>query len=305
MKSNQKDTNSVSKRFFSRFKEQYKTHKGATITYLILRGLVILVMVLAFLNRNYENALLCILSLILFLIPTFIEQKFHIEIPSLLESIILGFIFASAILGEIGGFYIYVQGWDTLLHTLNGFLCAAIGLSLFDLLNDNESLNFKASPFFLVLVAFCFSMTVGVLWEFFEFFQDFNFGNDMQKDTIVHHINSMYLSNGNSIVRLNDIKNVVIDNKPLGIDGYLDIGLIDTMKDLFVNFLGAVTFSIFGYFYEKQKGKSNTWVENLMPYPMEEERIEELNTMKSDKKEKKNRKSKKAKNRTAKNKRGK
>ncbi|MBK5200813.1 MAG: hypothetical protein JJE21_04670, partial [Spirochaetaceae bacterium] len=188
---------------------------------------------------------------------------------------------------EIGGFYIYFHGWDTVLHTLNGFLCAAIGLSLFDLLNNTDKFEFKLSPFFLVLVAFCFSMTVGVLWEIFEFFQDFYFGNDMQKDTIIHNINSTLLSNGNSIINLSNIKDVIIDGKPFGIDGYLDIGLIDTMKDLFVNFIGAIIFSIFGYFYEKKKGKTNTWVENLMPYHMEEERVEELNTVKEDKDKKK------------------
>lgn len=281
---NDKLKKSVRERFFSHFKQQYNTHKGATLTYLILRSFVILVMVLAFLNRNYENALLCILSLILFLTPTLIEQKLHIEIPSLLESIILVFIFASAILGEIAGFYIYIPGWDTVLHTLNGFLCAAIGLSLFDLINDTEKFEFKLSPFFLVIVAFCFSMSVGVLWEFFEFFQDFYLGNDMQKDTVIHNINSVLLSNDNSIVNISNIKQVIIDNKALSIDGYLDIGLIDTMKDLFVNFLGAITFSIFGYFYEKKKGKTNVWVENLMPYHMEEERIEELKVLKKNKK---------------------
>jgi hypothetical protein len=280
-KENRKDK--FVKSFVKTFKEQYITHQGATVTYLVLRALVVAIMILAFLNHNYENAFMCILALIMFIIPTFIEESFHIEIPNVLEIIILIFIFSANILGEIAKFYVYIPVWDTALHTLNGFLCAAIGLSLFELFNNNEKINFRVSPFFLVLVAFCFSMTIAVTWEFFEFSQDTFFGYDMQKDTIINRINSVELGTDGSIISIGNITNTYVDGEKLPIDGYLDIGLFDTMKDMFVNFIGALIFSIYGYFYEKAKGKKNTWVEKLMLTPMEDDRIEKLDALKKQK----------------------
>lgn len=297
MNTNKKNKNHrVRNRFFNAFTRYYVTHKGATITYLVLRGLVVFVMIFAFMNKNYENAFLCILALILFIIPTFVEENFHIEIPSALEIIILIFIFSANILGEIGEFYVYVRGWDTVLHTLNGFLCAAIGLSLFELFNNSKNIHFKVSPFFLVLVAFCFSMTIAVTWEFFEYSQDTFFGKDMQKDTVIHRINSVSLSEDGSIFTIRDINSTSINGETLPIDGYLDIGLTDTMKDMFVNFIGALVFSILGYFYEKAKGKKNKWVENLMITHMEEQRIQSLDALRSKKNNNKSKKKKGKKN---------
>ena len=165
------------------------------------------------------------------------------------------------ILGEIREFYTTFQGWDTMLHTLNGFLCAAIGFSLVDLFNRNERFSLSLSPAFMAIVAFCFSMTIGVLWEFFECTMDQLFFLDMQKDTIVNTIGSVMLdpTGGQTPRVIRGITDVILvtdqGNIPLGLGGYLDIGLLDTMKDLAVNFVGAVVFSIIGYFYVKSRGK--------------------------------------------------
>ena len=280
---NKRRNNRVKNRIITSFKDDLIEHQGAAITYIVLRALVILVLVLAILNKKYENVLLCILALILFSLPTIIEKHLHITIPSTLEIIVLIFIFAAAILGEIAEFYVYVSGWDTILHTINGFLCGALGLSLFDLLNDTEKIEFKLSPFYLVLCAFCFSMTVGIFWEFFEFFQDMFLGKDMQKDTIIHTIHTVALASGGAMTTIKNIHSVSINGVPLNIDGYLDIGLIDTIKDLFVNFIGAFVFSVYGFFYEKAKGKKNVWVEKLMPTQMVDERIQVLNGLKKKK----------------------
>ena len=80
-----------------------------------------------------------------------------------------------------------------MLHTINGFLAAAVGFSMVMLLNDDDRITFHLSPAFLALVVFCFSMTIGVLWEFFEFFMDTFLHTDMQKDTIIHTIHSVTL----------------------------------------------------------------------------------------------------------------
>lgn len=222
-------------------KMEIREHKSSFIVYAVLRLLVIAVLVLQLLNRNYENVFLCILTLLLMIVPSMIQVTFRVELPTTLEIIILFFIFSAEILGEINEFYLLFPFWDTLLHTLNGFLAAAIGFSMVDLLNRRDKPTFHLSPLFLAIVAFCFSMTIGVIWEFFEFGMDYFFGFDMQKDTIIHMINSVALNpDGKNIpVRIQNIKEVVVNGKSLGLNGYLDIGLMDTMFDLFVNFIGG------------------------------------------------------------------
>lgn len=234
-----------------------KKERGPFIIYLILRALVIVTMIAQFFNKNYENVFLCILTLMLFMLPSIFEMNLRVDLTDTMEIIVLLFIFAAEILGEIQEYYILFPFWDDMLHTMNGFLAAAIGFSLVDLLNRTERISFKLSPFFMALVAFCFSMTIGVLWEFFEFFMDTVFRYDMQKDTIITSISTVVLdpAGGNRAVVIDHIQDVAINGESLGINGYLDIGLIDTMKDLLVNFIGALTFSILGYFYIKKRGK--------------------------------------------------
>lgn len=241
---------------------ELKEHKSSFIVFYILRLLVLVCLVRQFFLRNYEGFFLCILTMLLLYIPSWIQVKLKIEIPTGLEISILCFIFAAEILGEINAFYIVIPMWDTILHTINGFLCAAIGFSLVLLLNDDERLTFDLSPFFLAIVAFCFSMTVGVIWEFFECFMDQVFRLDMQKDMVLQSIGSVMLdpTGGNHPVRISEIADVILVQKDgvqtaLGLGGYLDIGLLDTMKDLFVNFIGAAVFSMIGYVYAKGWGK--------------------------------------------------
>ena len=237
-------------------------NKRTLTVYLVLRALVIAVMVRAFFRGAYENMFMCGLTLVLMILPSILTKKLKIYLPSALEIVILCFIFAAEILGEISSFYINVPHWDTMLHTINGFLCAAVGFALVDLFNRDERFTFKLSPLFLAVVAFCFSMTIGVLWEFFEFSADHFFATDMQKDTIVRQINTVELdeTRTNKVVKIKNIDDVIIvhtdgSEESLGLGGYLDIGIIDTMKDLFVNFIGAVVFSILGFIYVKTRGK--------------------------------------------------
>ena len=237
-------------------------NKRTLTVYLVLRALVIAVMVRAFFRGAYENMFMCGLTLVLMILPSILTKKLKIYLPSALEIVILCFIFAAEILGEISSFYINVPHWDTKLHTINGFLCAAVGFALVDLFNRDERFTFKLSPLFRAVVAFCFSMTIGVLWEFFEFSADHFFATDMQKDTIVRQINTVELdeTRTNKVVKIKNIDDVIIvhsdgTEESLGLGGYLDIGIIDTMKDLFVNFIGAVVFSILGFIYVKTRGK--------------------------------------------------
>ncbi len=238
-------------------KMELREHRSSFFVYMTLRLAVAAVAVLQFLNGNYENVFLCILSLMLLVIPSAMQLTFRVELPPALEIFILLFIFAAEILGEIGEFYLRFPFWDTALHTINGFLCAAIGFSLVTLLNDNEKVVFRLSPVFMAVVAVSFSMTIGVVWEFFEFGMDHIAGLDMQKDTVVQEIRSVMLDpEGRNIPYvIGPIREVVVNGQELGVGGYLDIGLIDTMKDLLVTFAGSLVFSVFGYFYVKSRGK--------------------------------------------------
>ena len=256
-------------------KENIKDFDKKTIAvYFTVRLLVILVMIIQILHGNWEAVFLCVLTLFLFLVPFFIDKKLKIDLPTPLEIVILLFIFAAEILGEIQNFYGIFPYWDMLLHTLNGFLCGAIGFSLIDILNENKNKKktFKLSPIYVALVAFCFSMTIGVLWEFFEYGVDKVMKYDMQKDKIVENISSVLLNeNGENVpMILENILSTTIYYQENGeireenIKGYLDIGLNDTMQDLLVNFIGAFTFSIFGYLYIKNREKYRL-VEGFIP----------------------------------------
>ena len=261
------------KNFRHAMARELREHRNSFIVFYVLRVLVLVSLVRQIMLRNYEGAFFCILTIGLLYVPSWIQVKLHIELPPALEITILCFIFAAEILGEVNAFYVNVPHWDTMLHTLNGFLAAAVGFSMVLLLNDDERLTFDLSPFFLALVAFCFSMTIGVLWEFFEFSMDYFFHTDMQKDTIIHNLYTVALdtTRANKVVAVKDIQDVVINGESLGLGGYLDIGLIDTMKDLFVNFVGAVVFSVTGFFYARSKGKKKTPAQNFVPSRKTEE----------------------------------
>lgn len=240
----------------------YYQNKTTLTVYVVLRALIIFVMVRALLRREYQSMALCGLSLFLMILPSIVSRRLKVVLPSTLEIIILLFIFAAEILGEINSFYMRVPHWDTMLHTINGFLCAAIGFCLVDMMNREEKFSFKLSPLYLAIVSFCFSMTVGVIWEFFEFGADQLLGLDMQKDAVIHAIDSVMLdpTRTNTVIHIRDIVETIVvhsdgTQEALNLGGYLDVGIIDTMKDLLVNFVGALVFSFIGFFYVKHKGK--------------------------------------------------
>ena len=238
-------------------------NRVSLIVYFILRGLVILSLTRSYFRADYQSVFLCVLTLVLMLLPSILSHKLDIHLPSALEVVILLFIFAAEILGELNSFYVRVPNWDTMLHTINGFLCAAVGFALVDLLNRNERFSLQLSPKYLALTAFCFSMTVGILWEFFEYFADLLLGMDMQKDTVINSLHTVTLDKSltNTVIHLEDIREVILissdgSQQVLGIGGYLDVGNHDTMKDLLVNLLGAVVFSVIGYIAAARKGES-------------------------------------------------
>ena len=222
---------------------------------------MILVAVWCVLRRQWESFLSCLLTLLLFMAPSFVEKKLQIKLPTALEISVLVFIFCAQILGEIACFYIQYPFWDKMLHTANGFLFAAFGFCLVDLLNENKRFRFALSPMFQAVMAFCFSMTIGVAWEFFEFGADHLLGLDMQKDRVITEFQSVTLdpTESNIPIPVHEIEKTTIetaDGSIYVIDGYLDVGLVDTTEDLFVNFIGAVVFCVVGWIYISRRGKN-------------------------------------------------
>lgn len=255
---------------------EVKNHPFLAATYFFLRLAVVAVMVLQIFNREYYDAFLCALTLLLFLIPSFFEKRLHIDVPNTLEVIILLFIFSAEILGEIQEYYLIFPFWDTALHTINGFLMAAIGIAMVDILNRSEKFKVRLSPAFVALTAFCFSMTIGVLWEFFEYGMDTFFHMDMQKDTLISAVTSVMLNpEGKNAAVTVPIESIVVNGVEWA--GYIDVGLHDTMKDLFVNFIGAAIFSVIGMLYIMGRGKGKfapkfipRLKKNELPPPVEE-----------------------------------
>ena len=145
-----------------RLKETIHKQPAVFAVYVALRLIVLAELVMSIIRGEYESAFICLL----FILPFFIQQNFGIQLPSVLEIIILLFIFAAEILGELECYFITYPNWDSMLHTTTGFLCAATGFALIDILNRNSCIKFQLSPVYVALAAFCFSMTVGVLWEF-------------------------------------------------------------------------------------------------------------------------------------------
>lgn len=243
-------------------KSQQLYSRRSAVVYVVLRVSVIAVMIAQFFNGEYENVFLCLMTLLLLMMPALVERKLKLDLPDGLTIVILLFIYAAEILGEIRAYYLNFPYWDTMLHTINGFLCAAIGFALVDMLNRNKRFSMQLSPIYMAIVAFCFSMTIGVIWEFFEFSVDRLMLFDTQKDTVLNLISTVELNpdGANKAVVIRDITDVILvtadgSQIPLGLGGYLDVGLFDTMADLFVNLIGAVVFSVVGYFFVKQRGK--------------------------------------------------
>lgn len=174
----------------------------------------------------------CLLGIVALFIPSIISKKWKISIPSTMYMIYIIFLYAAIFLGEVRDFYYRIPHWDTILHTFSGAALGALGFSVVSLLNKQEKLNVNLSPFFVALFSFCFAITMGVIWEIYEFSFDGLLHLNMQK---------FALENGVNLVGR--------------------AALSDTMKDLIVDSIGALTTSILGYISLKYK---KGWIDKLL-----------------------------------------
>ncbi len=184
----------------------------------LTRVLLVLIFIRGWIIGDHSQDFLIIITFILTYFPSILSKKFGVYLPKRLQLIITLFIFAAQILGEIGDFYEKISWWDTMLHTISGIVLGLVGFLFVYLLNEKGNINVNLSSKFVIIFAFCFALTMGVFWEFFEFGADRLFGYNMQKFRMP------------------------------GQDG-----LVDTMNDLIVDAIGAIVACIGGYIYIKRK----------------------------------------------------
>lgn len=171
----------------------------------------------------------CILGLIVMMLPSFIEHKLSIDIPSNMEIVFFIFLYCAIYLGEVRDFYYLIPYWDTILHAFSGSMLGALGFWLVSFLNERSILQMNLSPFFVALFAFCFALSAGAVWEIYEYTFDGLLSLNMQKHT---------LENGVPLVGR--------------------AAVADTMKDIIVDALSALGVSLYGYYQLKKREKKNT-----------------------------------------------
>jgi len=196
----------------------YRTKRTNKIVTNFVRLALIIMFIRNFIVKDHSQDFIIILTFFMTYYPSILEKRFGVYLPNRLEIVITLFIFAAQVLGEMRGFYDRIPWWDTMLHTTSGVILGLVGFLVVYLLNEKGDKNVNLSPIFVVIVAFCFAVTMGVFWEFFEFGADRLFGYNMQKFRLP------------------------------GQDG-----LVDTMEDLIVDSIGAVVACIGGWIYMKKK----------------------------------------------------
>ena len=213
-----------------------KSKKRLKLFYYTVRILTSLLLVASILNliinaddTDISRGIFVILQSVILLSlsfgPSIIEKRFKIEIPDFMESIFLVFIIAALFLGEIAEFFVNISWWDDVLHTISGFLIAIVGFSVLNTANKDPKKALSLKPIFISIFVFCFSITIGVIWEFFEFTVD-------------------SLSSTSNMTRtINSITMVPY----VGLEA-----LSDTIHDLFLASISSLIVSIFGYFDAKK-----------------------------------------------------
>lgn len=166
----------------------------------------------------------CILGLVVMLLPSVINHRWSVPIPRNIYIMYYVFLYCAIFLGEVFDFYYVIPHWDIILHAFSGAMLSALGFIMVDLLNMNQKVAVEPSPFFESVFAFCFALSLGAIWEIYEFAGDMLLGLNMQK---------AYLADGTALVG--------------------KAALLDTMEDIVVDAVAAAGVAIIGYKANKRK----------------------------------------------------
>lgn len=233
--------------------------------YIVVTMVTIVILLHELMTEDFYHCFLCAVTLAVFAVPWIVEKMFRVKVGTGLKLGVWWLMFGAEILGEMNNFYGRIPFWDTLLHTSSGFLAAGLGLSLAMRWCDGKG---KIAPIMGVLFAVTFSVTTSVIWEFCEFTTDQTVLTDGQKDRIIKNVSSVKLNpeKVNKPLIIKGVQRTVLydangDELYVIEDGYLDVGIIDTMKDMFVNLVGAVVFAwgAWGYLEGKKHRKFVRW----------------------------------------------
>lgn len=166
----------------------------------------------------------CLLGIIVLHVPGFLSRRFKFDVPNMMYILYILFLYCAIFLGEVRNFYHVIPHWDTILHGFSSVMTGLFGFMVVSILNESKKATIHLSPLFVALFAFCFSMTIGTLWEVYEFLFDGMLGMNMQK---------FLLEDGTALI---------------GRDA-----LADTMEDILVDGAGALIASVCGYFSLKHR----------------------------------------------------
>ena len=229
-----------------------KIRKREGFFYGILAAAVAVIGIRQILAGDVGHSVLCGVSLVLIFLPLLLQKYMKIYMPGPLAALLALSVFASAVLGEVEQYYLVYPHWDTVLHGVDGFVTAALGFALMDVMNHNPAFHFVPFPKWVGLWTFCFSMTVGLIWEFVEFLCDWFLKTDMQKDILRQKLSTIWFTGDTgTTTQMIDIQQTVITGYQNGkltdwtiSGGFLDIGLLDTMQDLLACGVGALIFVV-------------------------------------------------------------
>jgi hypothetical protein len=228
------------------WKKIQKNKKLTAVLYLSTRILVVLILGFAIYQmireHNYEydsrNAFIitqCVILLAYSFIPMIVEKQLKVEIPEAMEVLFIFFGIGSLLVGEIIGAYRANSWWDGVMHFMGGSLIAIFSFSLINLLHRSTTFHINLNPFFIVLFAFCFSMTLAVLWEIIEFMVDRVSLSNMQR-----------------------YRDSITGDPFIG-----QAALNDTMYDFIIGSLGALLVCILEFFKLKYKKRFSLMIEPI------------------------------------------
>lgn len=203
---------------------------------ILMRVVVIFYLIIGIIKWNTTTVVAALLSLVLMTITSYLKKKLNLD--KKLELLIYIFIITTEVLGQIYHFYTRVPIFDIIIHTYSSFVISYIALIIIK--------KHKLPKIITILFIFSFAMICESIWEIFEFGTDHLLKTDMQKDTIINEITSCYLSEDKDTPTTMVVDNVVVNNISFTdkYNGYLDIGLYDTISDMSCALVGALIFII-------------------------------------------------------------
>lgn len=203
---------------------------------ILMRVVVIFYLIIGIIKWNTTTVVAALLSLVLMTITSYLKKKLNLD--KKLELLIYIFIITTEVLGQIYHFYTRVPIFDIIIHTYSSFVISYIALIIIK--------KHKLPKIITILFIFSFAMMCESIWEIFEFGTDHLLKTDMQKDTIINEITSYYLSENGDTPTTMVVDNVVVNNISFTdkYNGYLDIGLYDTISDMSCALVGALIFII-------------------------------------------------------------